>query len=338
MQLVGLLKTAATSALLISALVANSHARPAFESGLDQGVQATPWTGQPINSNPDNFQFLVVGDRTGGEREGVFDKAVQQINLLQPEFVISIGDLIEGYTEDRGQLKEMWDEFDDQVAALDMPFFRVIGNHDLGNEAMEDVWLARHGATYYHFLYHDVLFLALNSEDPPNKVDASFERDLAIYNKLKNTDPEEAQKMLVEFMNSGKLASYRKPANFSDEQIAYVKKTLADHPDVRWTFVFLHQPAWENPSANFLEIERLLGENDRPYTVFAGHMHYYKHIQRHGRDYVRMGTTGGSFHQEGPGNLDHVTWVTMKEEGPVIGNISLEGVFAKDALDDDTQP
>ena len=34
---------------------------------------------------------------------------------------------------------------------------------------------------------------------------------------------------------------------------------------------------------------------------------------------------GASFHQEGPGNVDHLTWVTMSDKGPQIGNIALGG-------------
>jgi hypothetical protein len=31
---------------------------------------------------------------------------------------------------------------------------------------------------------------------------------------------------------------------FSDAQDGFVKDTLAQNPDVRWTFLFLHEPAW----------------------------------------------------------------------------------------------
>ena len=326
-----LARTALTCALLSLAACA---AAPVFQSDF-QGAPATPWTQKEFRNDPQNFQFLVIGDRTGGERQGIFDTAMEQIDLLQPEFVMSIGDLIEGYTRDLQLLDEQWDELDAKVATLDMPFFRVVGNHDLGNDTMETVWLERYGATYYYFTYRNVLFIALNSEDPPNEVDPQFEKDLAWYNMTKNTDPEAAEAFLKEFMQSDRLASYRKPANFSDKQVEFVRHALAENKDVRWTFVFFHQPAWENPSANWTKIENLLQENDRDYTVFAGHMHYYSHTKRFGRDYIRMGTTGGSFHKEGPGNLDHVSWVTMTDDGPVIGNLAMQGIFAKDAISED---
>ena len=46
-----------------------------------------------------------------------------------------------------------------------------------------------------------------------------------------------------------------------------------------------------------------------------------------------MSPTGASFHQEGPGNVDHITWVTMTDVGPQIGNIALKGLFDRKGLD-----
>ena len=39
-----------------------------------------------------------MSDRTGGNRWGVFQDAIFKLNLLQPEFVMSVGDMIQGYT------------------------------------------------------------------------------------------------------------------------------------------------------------------------------------------------------------------------------------------------
>ena len=51
---------------------------------------------------------------------------VNKLNLLQPEFVISVGDLIEGYTENQKELNRQWDEFDGFVKQLQMPFFYIL--------------------------------------------------------------------------------------------------------------------------------------------------------------------------------------------------------------------
>ncbi len=126
-----------------------------------------PWTRLDFNNNPDHFQFVVVSDRTGGVRPGVFEDAVTKINLLQPEFVMSVGDLIMGYSTNRAQIAREWDEFNGFVNQLEMPFFYVPGNHDITNPIMEEEWVKRFGRPYYHFVHRNVLFLCLNTEDPP---------------------------------------------------------------------------------------------------------------------------------------------------------------------------
>src|SRR5690606_33112190 len=125
----------------------------------------TPWTSLDLNNNPDHFQFVIVSDRTGGRRPGIFPEAVEKINLLQPQFVICVGDLIDGYTENKQKIDAQWDEFADIVSQLQMPYFHVPGNHDLSNDKQAAAWKKRLGPSYYHFRYRDVLFLCLNSED-----------------------------------------------------------------------------------------------------------------------------------------------------------------------------
>jgi protein-tyrosine phosphatase len=98
---------------------------------------------------------------------------------------------------------------------------------------------------------------------------------------------------------------------------------------VRWTFAFMHTPAWTQPDpGNFTRLEALL--QDRPYTVFAGHTHTYEYTRRNGRDYITMGLTGGLAPESpGLGNMDHLTLVTMTETGPVIGNVLMNGIIDK---------
>jgi len=128
---------------------------------------AKPWTRLNFNNDSEHFQFVVVSDRTGGVRPGVFEDAVRKINLLQPEFVMSVGDLIMGNTTNRARIDSEWAEFNGFVERLEMPFFYVPGNHDITNPIMEEEWIKRFGRAWYHFVYRNVLFLCLDSEDPP---------------------------------------------------------------------------------------------------------------------------------------------------------------------------
>jgi hypothetical protein len=249
-----------------------------------------PWTHLRFNNNKTDFRFALVSDRTGGLRPGVFERAVRQLNLLQPEFVVSVGDLIQGGTKSKKVINDQWKEFDGFVAQLEMPFFYVPGNHDLSNRIMDKRWRQKFGRRSYHFVYKKVLFLLLNTEDPPG-------------------------------VGDGRLGK---------KQIAAAKRALQDNPEIRWTIVAMHKPLWTSSKiekTGWLEMERLLA--GRRYTVFAGHKHRYERFVRRGRLYYILGTTGGGSLLRGApfGEFDHVVWVTMKKHGPVLANLMLEGIF-----------
>lgn len=288
-----------TLALVTSALAfsGNKVLLPSFFAAEVQ--ENNPWTHLELNNAPQNFQFAIVTDRTGGHRPGVFPAACRKLNLMQPEFVISVGDLIEGYTEDRAELDQQWEEFNGFVRNLQMPFFYVPGNHDLSNMTMLPVWQNQFGRTYYHFVYHDVLFLVLNSEDPPG---------YTVGDKVH-------------------------PGHIGAEQIEWAKKVLADNSDVRWTIVLLHKPMWQyGDKSNWADVETILG--DRPRTVFAGHHHRYAVHKQGPYTYYALATTGGSSKLDGPaqGRFDHVVWVTMTEKGPQLANLMLDGIWTDDPV------
>src|ERR1043165_780036 len=122
-----------------------------------------PWTNLNFNNDPKEFHFAIVGDRTGLHRPGVFEKGIRKLNLLTPEFVMNVGDLIEGYTKDEAEIDQQWDEIESNTAKLEAPFFYVPGNHDLSNPVQAKKWRERFGPSYYHFVYRDVLFLCINT-------------------------------------------------------------------------------------------------------------------------------------------------------------------------------
>jgi hypothetical protein len=304
-----------------------------FRYDRDALPDAKPWTSEDFKNDPDDFQFVIIGDRTGGANvQRTFEMAMGQLNLLQPEFVINVGDIIEGYSDEKAKLNAEWDEVDGMLEKLDMPLFRTPGNHDIANDTAQQVWRERHGATYYYFAYKNALFVVLDSEDPPRAAPEGMKDKINLYNRLQTEDPAKAQAMLAEFMSDeAVVAALGRPVEFNDQQVAFVKNTLAQNDDVRWTFLFLHEPAWENPSESFKAIQQLL--KNRGHTFFAGHLHYYDYDEIDGREHITMGPAGASFHHEGPGNVDHIMWVTMTDNGPQMGNIALKGLFDRKGLD-----
>jgi len=268
-------------------------ASPAFHSSIDQSGR-TPWTHLDFHNQPESFQFAIIGDLAGGFRPEIFRKGVRQLNALQPEFVMSVGDLIETWDEeedvrlnDSDRIESLWAEFFDIVSDLEMPFFCVGGNNGLGNDLLEGIWRERFGYTYYSFSYHDVLFIVFSSDDPPGSSDGRM----------------------------------------SDVQIDWLSATLARQPDARWTFLFLHRPMWIDSPSEWQPIEEVLG--DRPRTIFAGHHHVSKVTTIDGFSYYSLATTGGVSSLSGPadGEFDHLVWVTMTDDGPRIANLMQDGVW-----------
>ena len=152
---------------------------PAFSYDAAQFPGAKPWTHESFKNDPDHFQFAILGDRGGGARpEGTYERAIEQLNWLQPEFVMSVGDFVEGYTTEQAEMDEQWDEFEAIVAKLEPPFFYVRGNHDINMPLTRKAWADRRGPQYYAFKYKDVLFVALDTEDAERPTPPGMEEDI----------------------------------------------------------------------------------------------------------------------------------------------------------------
>ncbi len=202
------------------------------------------------------FKFAVISDLHGGRPEGstIFPEAVQELNLLDPDFVICVGDLIRGYAdmkeeaEIRKKIIPMWDEFDAGIAKLKRPFYYVFGNHDVSNALQLKIVRERYGAPYYSFNHKGAHFIVLLTEG----FDAA----------------------------GGSL-----DVNADKEQKDWLKKDLDASKDATHTFVFFHKP-WPGPAIMDLF-------KGRPTTVFAGHWHSYQQFVKDGINYHVLSSTGG---------------------------------------------
>ena len=285
---------------------------------------AKPWSHDQFDNAHTKFSFAVVADLFGGERPDVFNIAVQQINLLRPEFIMSVGDLIDGGIEDIPKLHSEWDAFDEKIAVATAPFFYAGGNHDLTNTVMREVWRERNGPRYYHFVYKDVLFLVLDSEDYEDKRMQEIYKARAIAIDILD-GKQEGNAATTEYFKMPE----RRTGEISPTQTAYFEEVIKENRDVRWTFLFMHKPVWMgSDTGNLDRIETALGA--RPYTAFNGHFHTYSHSIRNNRDYIMLGTTGGSQNDQSNMAFDHFTMITMTDDGPSIANLKLEGVLDKE--------
>ena len=259
-----------------------------------------PIVERPFSDDPDKFSFAIIGDKTGGglDKWPVFDRAIDEINVLKPDFAIMVGDLIQGDTRDPEQLAAEWAEFWQHESDLSVPFLPLPGNHDITNTVMYEYWKDNIGRTYSAFTYKNCLFIMLNTEEWHDPVHAEWDWEKGW---------------------------------FGEVQTKYVKDELVQHPDVRHTFVMLHRPIWLYENSGWEQIEEALG--NRAYTVFAGHYHNLTlHTRNDHRYFVLSATGGGLTPQEAPeaGAFDHYSIVTVDSENVDVAIVKPGNIYPAD--------
>lgn len=241
--------TLGLAALLCALVCAIAHAqRPDLTDDL-------PLLDQTWSNDSDKFTFAILGDKTsGGEGKWpIYDRAVDAINLLDPDFVITVGDMIPGHMDTRPPWDAEWAEYMAHAKRIASPLFFTVGNHDIANLECYRFWKEDFGRTYYSFDYKSCHFLVLNSEEE----------------RIDGLDP--AWQKMMDWMRTD----------------------LAAASGARHTFLFFHKPMWDDPrfQEDWAQIETALG--DRKFTAVAGHEHYHSTSFKNGNTYVIQSATGG---------------------------------------------
>lgn len=268
-------------------------------------VSAGTPSGQQLYAPADSesFDFMVFGDRTGGPPEGiaVLADAVKMANWLDADFVLTVGDLVQGYNEPEKWLTQTR-EFKATMDGLRMPWYPVPGNHDVyarparpgGNT---DLYKEHFGPLYYSFGYKWAHFIVLFSDE-------GF--------------------------------SFRNPAedqNLSPEQLAWLRQDLAGSAGEQ-VFVFLHHPRWtpQYEGCNWPEAHELFVADGRPTTVYAGHIHMYRDDgQVDNVHYYALATTGGHMTRyRASASLHHVNFVRVRPDRVTTAVLPVGSIFAGD--------
>lgn len=113
------------------------------------------------------FSFALIGDSRDGEK--VYLQLMQSILERKPQLVIHLGDMITKPHE-----KE-WQAFFEISKPFHLPFFPVVGNHDVGNtrlgeEMYQKQFSLPEGKTYYVFHAGGSLFVILDSEKEKGRI------------------------------------------------------------------------------------------------------------------------------------------------------------------------
>jgi 3',5'-cyclic AMP phosphodiesterase CpdA len=189
----------ATLAMVFSAAAYSNSGSWTFEFAQYRGSEL------PVSQ--EDFRFVIVGDRTAGPEQGLMPQAFHEINQLSPDFVVSVGDLIEGYSDKPATIHQMWQEFDQEVATLKSPFVYIPGNHDIWNATSRGIYEARYGASFRSFNYRGLHFITLDTE----------QQDLR-----------------------GRALD-----RISGKQLEWLKDDLHRNSGAKQILIFMHRPVWQ---------------------------------------------------------------------------------------------
>lgn len=266
----------------------------------------------PLPQEDESFNFVIFGDRTGGTPAGikVLERAVVDANLVDADLVMTIGDLVQGYTDSEQWLTQMR-EYRGTMGKLRMPWYPTAGNHDIywrGEKRPllenEGLYEKHFGPLWYWFAHKGSGFLVLFSDEGDLK-DATKQRSFK--------DPAQQQ--------------------FSEKQLAWIQKSLDEMKDLKNVFVFMHQPRWDlkrYPGSNWEQVHRLLAAHGGVKACFAGHIHRMRFDGvKDGIEFHTLATTGGSSAGNFPdaGFLHHFNMVSVRKGGIRVSTIPVEAVM-----------
>ena len=284
----------------------------------------------PPEMGDDAFHFVVFGDRTGGVPAGlkVLEQAVADTNLLDPDLVMTVGDLIQGYSDAPPWLAQMR-EYKTIVDRLNMEWYPVAGNHDIYWRGQTRAPAGHHEANYekhfgplwYSFRHKNAGFVVLYSDEGDKQTN------------LKAFDVGALQ-------------------NMSEEQLAFLDKALADLRDADHVFVFLHHPRWIGGGyrgCNWPVVEKKLIDAGNVSAVFAGHIHHPRYDKadrksdseqndlgqdkssstQGGIEYYTLGATGAHIQADIPdaGYLHHFNMVTVRKDRITVAALPVGSVI-----------
>lgn len=278
----------------------------------------------PLPKEEGVFHFAIYGDRTGGDPAGLkfLRQAVDDTNLMDPDLVMTVGDLIQGYNRPEEWMQQMR-EFKGIMSGLNMNWFPVAGNHDIywdfrdrnrPNIHHEANFEKHFGPLWYAFEHKECGFVVLYSDEGDYETGRKGFRDPTLQ-------------------------------NVSDKQMLFLDKAIEKLSDCKQVFVFMHHPRWLGggyQGSNWPKVHKKLAAAGNVKAVFGGHIHHMTYKGPvDGIEYYTLATTGGHLAMDSSelGFLHHFNMVTVRENSFTVATLPVGSVidpktFKADFLDD----
>ena len=234
------------------------------------------------------YSFVVIGHLRGEPDAGLYfliDELIDRVSQTQPDMVFLTGDMIFGDWHrpvvDRERIIAQWEELDRALGRLEVPVYRVPGNHDINDPVTRDVYYGRYGK-------------------PPQSV--TFGRDLFLLVASPHIPLDDSP--------VGVPRPHSRVRELSHEQVDFIRAQLEEGHSFNNIFVFMHHIVWWSPDAPWWQqVHPILVESGGR-AVFAGDHGPLKfsHLRRDGIDYLHTALEGRV----------PADWLRPSEEGRLI--------------------
>ena len=241
-------------------------------------------------NEPEDFKILLFGDpqpRNHTEVDYITQDVISELIGDKSSFGVTLGDIAFDNLE-------TFETLNQAIALIGIPWYNVIGNHDLNLDAttragINETFEATYGPSYYSFDYGQVHFVVLDNID---------------WAKPSRRKPR-----------------YHYTTRFGQRQLEFLKSDLAAIPADQMVVLLMHVPVMG--ASDKAELFKLI--QDRPYCVsISGHTHDHRHLflgkedgfngkQKH--HHIVNVTVSGSW-WSGAKNDDGVPHSTMSDGGP----------------------
>ena len=116
-----------------------------------------------VTEPKNDFRFSILGDRTGSAQPEIYGRIWREVDLMHPDFVINVGDTIQGGKE--ANIEEQWSELRPLFQRYNhYPLYFTPGNHDVFNDTSQALYEKEtKRPTYYSFDYQEAHFTVLDN-------------------------------------------------------------------------------------------------------------------------------------------------------------------------------